>query len=62
MSIGTRGRNSRIVVRWQDPTMTWWVCRVIKRPRMACIDDLMRDDRIHIEIAMALVAEEESQN
>jgi hypothetical protein len=49
------GRDSRIVVRWQDPTMTWWVCRIIRRPRQADMDDLLVHGRTQVEIALALL-------
>jgi hypothetical protein len=49
------GRDSRIVVRWQDPVMTWWICRLIWRPHQAYTDDLRRDGRVHVEIALALL-------
>jgi hypothetical protein len=48
-------RNPRIIVRWQDPVMTWWVCRIIRRSRQAYIDDLLRDGRMHIKTALALL-------
>jgi len=52
-------RNPRIIVRWQDPVMGWWVCRIIQRPCQAYIDDLLRDGRTHIETALALLDDQE---
>lgn len=48
-------RASRIIVRWQDPMMGWWICRIVQRPCQTYIDDLLLDGRTHIEIALPLL-------